>query len=233
MTPARRTAVVTGLLYLLTHVTSVGAAAFYAVGLPTPAIPALDRGSVLIGITLEYLLALGCIGTGVLVARLLHAYGPASAATFSALRGLEAAVILVGTVPMLALVTLDRGATLPAATLAEWGLAATDLHAGFFLIGQGLPIAVNTVVLGALLVRSGVVPRALGILAIAGGVIVGVSDLAQLWGVIPGGGPLAGIGAVPIFAFELWWAGYLIFRGLRAVPVPTPAVESREATVAA
>ncbi|MBN9606516.1 MAG: DUF4386 domain-containing protein [Actinomycetales bacterium] len=221
--PDRRLAVLTGLLYLLTHVTSVTAAVLYAAGLPADGGP-IDAPLVLGGVALEFVLALGCIGTGVLVWRLLREAGPATAAGFAALRLLEGAVIVVGTAPMLALVTLQARGALASGPLAALAEGAPDLHAAFFLLGQGLPISVNTILLGTLLWRSERVPRALAGLAIAGGAIVLLSNSAQLAGVIPNGGVVAGLGALPIFAFELWWALLLIVRGLRPAPAARAAV---------
>ncbi|WCC80448.1 hypothetical protein O6R08_02685 [Cutibacterium equinum] len=53
-------------------------------------------------------------------------------------------------------------------------------------------------------------------LELAGGLIVLASDLAQLWGALSLNGPVA---AIPIFAFEIWFAFTLLIRGL-----PRPAL---------
>lgn len=193
---SRRYARVAGLLYLVTHVTSVVAVVAYGAGL----IPA--------GVTLEFALAIGCAGTGILLWHLLRAFGPVRAATFALLRGVEAAVILAGTLPMLAL--MWAGAAGPSAEL----MSAT--HTASFLLGQGLVISLNTIVLGWLLWDSRAVLRPLAALGVAGGVLVLVSNLSQLWGVIPLNGPVAAAAALPVFAFELWLAITLIVRGLRA-----------------
>ena len=47
-----------------------------------------------------------------------------------------------------------------------------------------------------------------------GGVVVLISNLAQLWSVIPLNGTLAGAAAAPVFAFEVWFALHLIVVGL-------------------
>ena len=184
-----------GLLYFVTHVTSVVAVVAYGVGL----IPA--------GVTLEFGLAIGCAATGVLLWHLLRAFGPARAATFAILRGVEAAVIIAGMLPML---TMHWA---PASSAS--GEMASSMHTASFLIGQGLVISVNTVVLGSLLWDSRVVPRPLAALGAAGGLLVLASNLCQLWGIIPLNGAAAGAAALPVFAFEIWLAIYLIVRGLR------------------
>jgi len=184
-----------GILYLITHVTSVAAAAAYA------------ADALAVGVALELILAAGCLGTGILLWLLLGSMGPARAATFAGLRALEAAVIAAGTLPMLALFLM-----IAPAPVAESFVA---LHTAAFLVGQGLVISVNTVVLGWLLLDARVVPRALAVLGIAGGTLVLGSNSAQLVDLIPQGGIIAGLCAVPIFAFEIWFAIHLIAVGLR------------------
>lgn len=186
-----------GALYLVTHATSIGAVAAYA-GAAFPG-----------GVLLEFVLALGCLGTGVLVWALLRESVPVRASAFAAMRALEAAVILAGTLPML--VQGWRGAAPGALTDA-----LTELHTASFLVGQGLVISVNTLILGWALLDARAAPRTLAALGIAGGALVLSSNLAQLFGLIPLNGAVAGLCALPVFAFELWFAGWLIVRGIDA-----------------
>jgi hypothetical protein len=195
-----------GVLYLVTHVTSVAAVAAYA------------ADALAVGVALELVLAGGCLGTGILLWLLLRPAGPARAATFAGLRALEAAVVAAGTLPMLALLW-----TTASAPMAE---SLRSLHTAAFLVGQGLVISVNTVVLGWLLLDARVVPRALAVLGIVGGALVLASNSAQLFGLIPQAGTVAGLCAVPVFAFEIWFAVHLIAVGLRprtAAPALTGA----------
>ncbi|MBF9334817.1 DUF4386 domain-containing protein [Microbacterium lacticum] len=202
---ARTSARTAGALYLVTHVTSVTAVIAYGAGALT------------LGVTLEFVLALGCLGTGILLWVLLGAAGPARAATFAGLRAVEAAVILAGTLPMVALTLTAPG--------GEATTALVAVHTAAFLVGQGLVIGVNTIVLGSLLLSSRAVPGALAVLGIGGGALVLTSDVAQLFGLIPLNGAVAGVCALPIFAFEIWLALYLIVRGTRMQghPATSPA----------
>jgi hypothetical protein len=185
---------VAGIAYLVTHVTAVTAVLAYGAG----AVPA--------GVTLELMLAFGCVATGVLVGWLLRAAGPVRGATFALLRAVEAAVILAGALPLLASTWLPSG--------NGFAEAAREMHTASFLLGQGLVISVNTVVVAWLLWDSRATPRALALLGALGGVVVLISNLAQLWSVIPLNGTLAGAAAAPVFAFEVWFALHLIVVGL-------------------
>jgi hypothetical protein len=195
LTSDRQRATAAGVLYLITHVTSVGAVIAY------------DADAVRLAICLELALALACVGTGAVLWTLLRQSGPTRAATFALLRAVEAAVIVAGALPMMASVWLTA-----AGTVSE---AATQVHAAAFLLGQGLVISVNTLVLAWLLRDSRAVPGELALLGLGGGVLVLCSNLAQLWDVIPLNGAVAGAAAVPVFAFEVWLALHLIVRGLR------------------
>lgn len=198
----RQLARAAGILYLLTHITSVTAVVAYS------------RGALRAGVTLEFALAIGCVGTGVLLWVLLRDAGPSRAAAFFALRVVEAAVIISGALPMLAAVLTPVGASGEIGFPADAGAA---IHTASFLLGQGLIISVNTVVLAWLLWDTRAVPRVLAGLGGIGAVVVLASNIAQLWGTLPLSGALAGAAAVPIFVFEVWLAVYLIAFGTRPV----------------
>lgn len=212
MSPDRTAALAAGLLYFSTHITSVAAVAAYGGTAHDPAALASPEAEsrLLLGVSLEVLLALGVLGTGVVLLPLLARSSPILSNAFSAMRTLEAAVIAVGALPMLALVT---AAIDPRGSLA--------LHDAAFLIGQGLIISVNTLVIATLLVRTGVVPRWIGCLGLVGGAAVLTGNALQLVGAIERGGAIAGILAVPVFAFEISFATYLVARGLRAPQAAT------------
>lgn len=205
-----------GSLYLVTHVTSVAAAFAYAEGIAES-----SAGLLRTGITLELILAIACVANGTVLLAALRPSGPAAAYTFAGLRTLEGAIIGAGILPMLMLVFVLSG-SIPGADVAiapspDTSIVASlvGMHAASFLVGQGLVIGVNTLVLSWLLWRSRAVVRGIPVLGAVGASLVLVSDLAQLFGIIDQTNVLAGLAAAPIFAFELWFAGYLLFVGFR------------------
>ncbi|MGY1814364.1 DUF4386 domain-containing protein [Blastococcus sp. SYSU D00820] len=225
----RRTAAVAGALYFLTHVTAVTAVFLYGPVLTDPEYvlgPGRD-GTVLAGALLEVLLALGVVGTAVTLYPVVRAHGAGLAMGYVGLRTLEAGVILVGVCSVLAVVTLRQSGTADATTAAvAEGLVA--LHDWTFLVGPGLVCGTNTVVLAALVVRSGLVPRWIGRLGLVGGPVVFASNLALASGVYDTSSPLAGLAAVPVFSWEIALATYLVVKGFRPVaapPAPRPAAE--------
>ena len=218
VTPTRRAALLAGLLYLSTHVTSVAALLAYGSVLtdPASAVSGEHDTAVLVGVVLDTLLALGVVGTGVALLPVLRPYAPVGAYAFSALRTMEAAVIAAGALPMVALVSLRDEAS---ASLL------VGLHQASFLLGQGLVISITTLVVAGTLWRTRLVPGWIGALGLVGGAALLVSNGAQLFDGIERGGSLAALLAAPAFAFEISFAVYLIVRGVRVPtrgPVATP-----------
>lgn len=209
MTRPRASARIAGALYLLTHVTSVTAVIAY------------DGDLIALGVALEFLLALGCVGTGILLWMLLRDRVPIRAMTFLQLRALEAAVILAGTLPMLTLLWSRAEAPLDD--------VLRSAHLAAFLVGQGLVISINTIVLGWMLWSARAVPPPLAVLGVGGGVLVLASNAAQLFGAIPLGGAIAGACAAPVFVFEIWLALHLLIRGVHQRRADTATARVPEA----
>lgn len=193
----------TGLLYLLTHVTSVGAVVLYGT-IAGPGAPLAGRGAVLTGGLLEIVLALAVTGTGITLFALLHRQAPGIAAGYLALRTLEASVILAGVVVLLPIVAEPSSAGSPGLS-SEVVAALRLVHDWTFLIGPGLVVPVHTVLLAAHLWRRTSLPRFIPLLGLVGGPLVGASNLVQLYG-----GPQIAVAALPVFAWEISWAVWLI-----------------------
>ncbi|MGJ6979862.1 DUF4386 domain-containing protein [Aestuariimicrobium soli] len=205
---ARQLERLAGVLYLITHVTSVAAVILYGTT-AGPSAPLAGRTPVLWGAVLEIVLALAVTGTGITLYPLLRRQAPTTAAGYLALRTLEASVILVGVVVLLPIVAAP--ATPAAPGLSSDVVAALRLvHDWTFLVGPGLIVPVHTVLLAAHLWVSRAVPRWIPLLGLVGGPLVGLANLLQLAGLSQ-----VAVAAIPVFAWEISWAVWLLVRGLR------------------
>lgn len=213
MNTIRRQSAIVGALFLVTHVTSVGAVALYG--------PMLD-GSLwlaetgdgtqqLVGAVFDIVLALAVIGTGLAFIPLLRSRAPGAAASYAVLRAAEAGVILIGAVAVTSLVWLRS----EGAAGGEAGTALLELYRSAFLIGPGIVVVANTLVLALALHRHGLVPRWIPVLGLVGAPLVLVSNLAVMFGIQDQVSTTAALAAVPIFAWEISLAVYLLARGVR------------------
>lgn len=223
MPSSRRTATAAGVLYLVTHVTSIAALILYAPVL-NHADYVLGAGSdtrILIGALLELVLAMAVIGTAVTLFPVVKRQNEGVALGYAGLRTLEAATIVVGIVSLLAVVTLRRNPPVAAddASLVTAGRALVAVHDWTFLFGPDFVLGTNTVLLAYLLYRSRLVPRFIPVLGLIGGPLVFASALGTLFGLYAQVSALGSALAVPVFAWELSLALWLIIKGF----LPTSA----------
>jgi hypothetical protein len=88
-----------------------------------------------------------------------------------------------------------------------------------FLLGPGLIIGINSLLLAYLMYRSGLVPRWIAVVGLVGGPLVLVSSTAVLFGGYEQVSAMAGLGAFPVFVWEMSLAVYLLVRGFRPAPL--------------
>lgn len=219
MDTMRKLAIAAGVCYLITHVTSVPAAFLYAPIL-NHADYVLGSGPdtpVLLGAFLEVICALAIVGTAVALFPVVKRHYEGGAMGYVGLRTLEAGIIAVGVIPLLAAVTLRPDVTGTAgadtAAVLTLGNILVEFHNWTRLLGPGLVCGVNTVLMAYLMYRSRLVPRFIPVLGLVGGPLVFAYNTAQMFGASEQILSWAAIGVVPIFAWEVTLAFRLIAKG--------------------
>src|SRR5579871_4785032 len=228
MSPLRKTALVAGILYLLTFV-SIPTLFLYDQVRHNPKYilgPGPDT-AVLFGGILEIIVALAGIGTAVVLFPVLKRQNEAMALGFVCSRVLEAAGILAGVASLLAIVSLRQAGAGADALVTGQTLAV--LYERIFLLSQSLMPALNDLLLGFLLYQSRLVPRLLPVIGLVGAPLLLVGDIGTLlnfWG------PLSSVSALlalPVALFEFSLGIYLIVKGFR--PSPILSNDTRDAGV--
>jgi hypothetical protein len=148
---------------------------------------------------------------------------------FVAARTVEAAMVVVNVVAYLAVVTLRQPeATGPdAVALVTAGRSLIAIHDWAFLLGQGAIPAVNALLLGTLMYRSGLVPRAIPALGLAGAPLLLGAVIAVMFGVFDRFSVWAVIALAPIFVWELSLGVWLAVKGFRPSPITAGLVDAK------
>jgi hypothetical protein len=226
MTSMRRTAVVAGVFYLLTEVTAIGGMLLYGSVLGTRNFivsASVDNTSVLAGAFLEVLLAIAVVGSAVTLFPVVKRVNEGMALGYVAGRLIEATIIAVGAISLLAVVTMQRdlaGTTGTEATAAVTvGQALVAVHNWTFLFGPKLALGVNTVLLAYLMYRSRLVPRVIAVIGLVGGSLVFASGTAVLFGLYADLSTYGVVAAAPVLAWEVSLAVWMIVKGFRPSPV--------------
>lgn len=223
MNSARKIALVTGVLFIITIIASIPAQfILYA--------PVLNNADYIVGVGadtrvqwgafLEVVTALACIGTAVVLFPVVKRQNEAVALGYVAVRVFEAGIIVVGIASVLSVVTLRQdlagagGADV--ASLLTAGKSLVAIHDATFLLGPGILAGLgNGILLGYLMYTSGLVPRRMALLGLVGGPLVSASGIAMLLGFYEPVSVWAVIATVPEFFWELLLGIWLIVKGFR------------------
>lgn len=219
-----RTARIAGAMYILTFV-SIPTLRLYE--------PVRDAGflvssgpdtGILIGGALEFFVALACIGTAVVLYPVVKRQNEGLAMGFVGVRVLEAALIVAGVACLLTIVALRQDGAGADATVT--GQALVGLYDSVFLLSQGTLPAFNALLLGTLLYRSRLVPRALPVLGLIGAPLLLVSNAGIMFGAWDRLSAPTAIAVIPIAVWEFSLGVYLLVKGFR----PAAVAELRRAS---
>jgi hypothetical protein len=234
MDSMRRTAMVVGVLFVITYITSIAAKfAFYP--------PFLDNADYLLGdgqdtrvlwgAFFEMLLIIANIGTAVAIYPVLRRRFPVLSLSFVAARIMESVFIAVGILAVVTLVTMRQdfsGAAADSSALAATSHALVTLQEWTFNLGPGFVVGVgNGILLGYMMYRTGLVPRAMAMLGLIGGPLIVLSGTAILLGVIEAGSTAHNLAVIPEFFWELSFGIYLIVKGFKPSAITPDMVDPR------
>jgi hypothetical protein len=139
-------------------------------------------------------------------------------------RVLEASTIFLGVAFLLSIVTLRQDGTGADALVTSHTLAT--LYDRIFLLGQSFMPAVDDLLLGFLLYKSRLVPRALSLIGIAGGPLLLVGYLAILFGLVGQHTSLAGLSALLVALFEFSLGIWLTVKGFNPSAITSLAAKT-------
>lgn len=214
----RRTALVAGVLYLITFASSIPAVFLLGPVLNDPnfIIGGVGADQVRLGALFDIVNCLTAIGTAVALYSVMKRQHEGAAIGFVGSRLFEAAVLMIGTVSILSIVTLQQ----PGATGAEASVLVTLQQAlvavrdWSFALGTGVP-ALNAALLGYLMYRSRLVPRAIPMLGLIGAPLFASWVVGYILGITDGGSAWHAIAVAPIFFWELSIGLWMTFKGFR------------------
>lgn len=214
------------MFFLLAFVASVpGPFALYDDVLHNPQYIVTGSGDprVALGAFLEVILAISVIGTAVTLFPIVKRQNEGIALGYVCGRLFEAVIIVVGIISLLSIVTLRqdfaRAAGANAESLVIIGKSLVAAHDWTFLIGPNLALGPNTLMLAYLMYKSQLVPRFIAILGLVGGPLLFAFATAVLFGVFEQVSAWGAVAALPVFAWEMSLALWMIIKGFKPSPV--------------
>ena len=169
---------------------------------------------------LDFVNALAGIGSAVAVFPVVKRVNESLALGFVMSRMVEAAVIMIGVVALLAVLTLHQhvAGTADPSTLTTTGHALVSSRDWTFLLGPGFMASFNAVLFGTLLYRSRLVPRVIPTIGLVGAPLLFTANMLALFGHATPAHGWAMIATLPIATWELSVGFYMTFKGFRRTP---------------
>ncbi len=239
MTSVRRAALAGGVFDLITFASSIPSWFFLQPVLSDPnyVVGAGADTQVSFGALLDVVTAFAGIGCAVALYSVIKRAHEGLALGYVTTRLMEAAVIMVGVVSTLAVVTLrqDGAANGNSEALVPIGQSLIAVHDWTFLFGPGLMPVLNALMLATLLYRARLVPRLIPAMGLIGAPLLLSSTLGTMFGVNDTQSAWTGIATMPIFFWELSVGLWMTFKGFNpAAPIlaESGATDGRGASAA-
>jgi len=219
--PSRRVALIAGIFMVVTFI-SIPALPLYDQVLNHASFIVGGGGDtrVELGALFEILTLIGGIGMAVTLYPVLRRQSESLALAYVTVRVVESCLIAVGIVSLLAVLALRRdlagAAGTDNASLILSGRSLVALHDATFLLGPAFCAAIgNGLILGYLMLRSGLVPRRFAQFGIVGGSLALVTALLVLFGAYDQISGPSTILTAPEAVWELSVGIYLIVKGFK------------------
>ena len=223
--PSRRVALIAGIFMVLTFISIPGLLLYDHVLNQTGFIVGSGGDArVHLGMLFEILTLIGGIGMAVTLYPVLKRQSESLALGYVTVRVVESCLIAVGIVSLLAVLSLRHdlagAAGTDNATLILDGRSLVALHDATFLLGPAFCAAIgNGLILGYLLLRSGLVPRRYAQFGIGAGCLALVTAVLVLFGAYDQISGYSTILTAPEGIWELSLGIYLIVRGFKPSPI--------------
>jgi len=211
VTTFRGTAMVAGIIYLLTFVSIPTLSLYKSVHDPEYIIQTGSDTWVIVGALLEIVVGLACIASAVVLYPVLKRQSEAAALGLVAARVLEATLIFTGVACLLTIVTLKQSGV--GSESLSTGYALVTMYDRIFSISQNLIPAINDLILGVLFFQSRLVPRILSGVAIVGSFTLIGADIGIISGVLELRSPLTGLASIGVALFEFALGVWLVVKG--------------------
>src|SRR3954447_17966521 len=206
-----------GVLFLLTFVTSILALALYQPVLDHPVgyiAGAGHDGQILFAALLELLLIIANIGTAVVIFPIVRRKNEDLALGYVTARVIECTFILVGILSVLGIITLRNQVAGASEGTVAYTLAA--IKDWTFVLGPGWVVGWgNGLILGYMMYRTQLVPRAWTWLGLIGGPLIILSGTIVMFRGGHPSGSLQGLATIPEAAWELFLGVYCTIWGFR------------------
>jgi len=178
-----------------------------------------NANQIIVGAICELILVVSVISTAFMLFPYLKRQHESLAMGYVCFRFLEAVIIVIGIISVLALLTLSQNFSkndgINLSTYQLSGIVLKSIHDWTFILGPNFFLGINTMIYSYLFYKSKLIPRFISLLGITGAVLIFLAAILEMFNVIAQISAWGIILALPIFTYEMSLAGWLIFNGFK------------------
>ena len=233
MNTSRKIAIIVGVLFILAAVTAIVGLVLYGPILNDP--DYIIKGSanetqVIWGAFFEIIVALSLIGISITMFPILKKHNESLALGYVCFRLLESTIIIIGIMSILSIVTLSHEFAKAVAPNPSSFLTASKLlvavHDWTFLFGPNVALGPSTLMMSYILYKSKLVPRFIAVLGLIGGPLIFTSAVLVMFGVYLQISVWGAISTLPVFAYEMTLAVWLIVKGFNSSAIASESAKT-------
>jgi hypothetical protein len=222
----RKTAIIVGVLFIACTASSILSGLFLgSLNAPNYLVNvAANENLVLIGMLVQSIWALTCIGIPVMLFPILKKHNEALALGFFSLRFIEGSFIFLSIVCQLSLLTLSKEFITGGLEASNYLASGTLLHAArdwAFWVGPSISFALSALVLNFALYQSKIVSKWLSVWGLVGALVYFPTELLALFGF----NQFLFL-AVPLAIQEMALAIWLIIKGFNSSAISSESVKA-------
>ena len=219
----RKNEIIVGVLFILAAATAIIGLALYQLILIDA--DYIVKGSanetqVIWGAFCELIHALSVIGISIIMYPILNKENESLAIGYVCFRLLEATIIIVGIISLLSVVTLNqefaKAVDPNVISFLTAGKLLVTVHNWTFLFGPNLALGPSTLMMSYVLYKSKLVPSFIYLLGLVGGPLIFACALLVMFGIFPQISAWGALLAIPVFAYEMTLAVWLIGKGFNS-----------------
>ncbi|MBM7845456.1 DUF4386 domain-containing protein [Herpetosiphon giganteus] len=222
MANQRRHAILIGIFFILAAVSSILGLLWYAPLLTESdylRTGAANANQIVFAALMELVLVTTAVGTAVTMFPILRQYSERIALAHLCFRFLEAVVITIGIVGMLALLSISREFSNAAAADEQSyrvvGTALIAIHDWTFMLGPNFMLGLNTIMYSYIFFQTRQIPRPIATLGLVGSSLIFLASLLEMFGIIEQLSTWGALLAIPVALTEMSLAIWLITKGFK------------------
>lgn len=194
-----------------------------------------NANRIVLGAVCEMILACCATGTAVMLFSYLRHYNERIALGFLLFRFLEVVFIVIGVISVLSVLSIGQWYAESAGANQEHfiavGIAFKSAHSWAFILGPNFMLGLNTFLCAYLLFRSGIVHPLIAKMGFLGAIVIFLAAMLELFDIIEQVSTWGALLAIPIFAYEMSLAVWLLVKGFDieryASSIETPGTANR------